>query len=71
LGIEIKPSVLTDIFKRLGLKPVNKSAKKIALKIPHYRQDLEKDIDLVEEAARLFDAKELAWLEKWAAGNKN
>ncbi|MFC1621546.1 phenylalanine--tRNA ligase subunit beta [Candidatus Omnitrophota bacterium] len=54
LGIEINSTDIMDIFKRLDLKPVKKGKNKILVRCPSYRQDLENDIDLIEEIARLY-----------------
>jgi phenylalanyl-tRNA synthetase beta chain len=53
LGIDISPEKIKDILKRLNLKPVKKK-NKISVTVPSYRQDLAKDIDLIEEIARLY-----------------
>ena len=53
LGIDISPERIKDIFKQLNLSPVKKKDK-IFVTVPSYRQDLNKDIDLIEEIARLY-----------------
>ena len=53
LGIEIAPEKIKDIFKKLNLNPVKKK-NKIIVTVPSYRTDLGKDIDLIEEVARLY-----------------
>nr|MBU1328285.1 phenylalanine--tRNA ligase subunit beta [Candidatus Omnitrophota bacterium] len=53
LGIDISPEKIKDIFKKLNLNPVKKKDK-IFVTVPSYRQDLGKDIDLIEEIARLY-----------------
>ena len=54
LGIEIGLKEIMNFFKRLNLKPFKKGRGKVLVKIPSYRQDLERDIDLVEEITRLY-----------------
>ena len=54
LGIGVSPTEAMDLFRRLDLSPVKKKKGTILVRIPSYRQDLEKDIDLVEEVARLY-----------------
>jgi len=54
LGIEINSAKAMDLLKRLDLDPVKKTKNVILAKVPSYRQDLERDIDLVEELARLY-----------------
>jgi len=53
LGINIASEDIKDIFKKLNLSPVKKK-NKITVTIPSYRTDLGKDIDLIEEVARLY-----------------
>lgn len=53
LGIDISPERIKDIFKRLNLGPIKKKDK-ISVTVPSYRQDLNRDIDLIEEIARLY-----------------
>ncbi|MDP2921336.1 MAG: phenylalanine--tRNA ligase subunit beta [Candidatus Omnitrophota bacterium] len=52
LGIDIDLESIKDIFKRLNLRPVKKK-NKIIITVPSYRTDLSRDIDLIEEIARL------------------
>lgn len=54
LGIDIETGKVMDILKRLNLCPVKKSKGKVLVKVPSYRQDLEKEIDLIEEVARAY-----------------
>lgn len=54
LGIEIGHKEIIAFFKRLNLRPLKKRKEKILVKIPSYRQDLEREIDLIEEIARLY-----------------
>ena len=54
LGIEIPSSTVIDLLKRLEIKTGKKTKDAIIVKIPCYRQDLEREIDLIEEVARLY-----------------
>jgi len=54
LGIEISSGDVANFFKRLDLRVTKKAKQKILVRIPSYRQDLEKEIDLIEELARLY-----------------
>lgn len=54
LGVEISPAKAIEFFKRLNLKSAKKSDNRIMVKAPSYRQDLECEIDLIEELARLY-----------------
>ncbi|HDP16364.1 MAG TPA: phenylalanine--tRNA ligase subunit beta, partial [Candidatus Omnitrophica bacterium] len=54
LGVEISPAKAMEFFRRLNLKAVKKAKDRIQVIIPSYRQDLEYEIDLIEELARLY-----------------
>jgi len=54
LGIDITPKKVVDFLKQLELKPIKKTKGKVLVKIPNYRQDLEREIDLIEELVRLY-----------------
>ncbi len=54
LGVEIDAKKVIGFLKRLDLKATKKAKGKISVKIPSYRKDLEKEIDLIEEAVRLY-----------------
>ncbi|MEE8317835.1 MAG: phenylalanine--tRNA ligase subunit beta, partial [Candidatus Omnitrophota bacterium] len=54
LGIDIHPKEVMQLFKRLNIRATKKARDKVLVKIPSYRQDLEREIDLVEEVARLY-----------------
>jgi phenylalanyl-tRNA synthetase beta chain len=53
LGVDVGQEKIKDIFKKLNLNPVKKK-NNISVTIPSYRTDLNKDIDLIEEIARLY-----------------
>ena len=53
-GVTIKPNTVDEILERFGLKK-NASAKATAKwKIPSYRRDLRRDVDLIEEIVRAY-----------------
>ncbi|MFC1667277.1 phenylalanine--tRNA ligase subunit beta [Candidatus Omnitrophota bacterium] len=54
LGIDIGFKEAAELFKRLNLRPAKKGKDNILVKVPSYRQDLEKEIDLIEELVRLY-----------------
>jgi len=54
LGINIAPSKIKAILKSLGLKQKTSSTSALKLEIPEFRQDLQSEIDLVEEVARIY-----------------
>jgi phenylalanyl-tRNA synthetase beta chain len=52
VGVNIKPKTVDEILTRFGLKR-NKSVETISKwKIPSYRRDLQRDVDLIEEIVR-------------------
>ena len=54
VGIAIKSKTVDEILARFGLKK-SKSAKTTSKwKIPSYRRDLQRDVDLIEEVVRAF-----------------
>jgi phenylalanyl-tRNA synthetase beta chain len=80
LGIEIPPKKVDEILERFGLskatstqphevssRPARKSkAKKeeSRWKIPSYRRDLQRDVDLVEEIVRAYGAQKIAGTDR-------
>jgi phenylalanyl-tRNA synthetase beta chain len=53
LGIEIPPAEVERILAALGCDITNKSADTLTAQAPSWRRDLTREIDLVEEAARI------------------
>jgi phenylalanyl-tRNA synthetase beta chain len=53
LGIELPPDEIVAKFKRLGLSPLH-HGDRIDAAVPGYRLDINEEVDLVEEAARLL-----------------
>lgn len=60
IGAELTPETMADILRRLELDVVNAGADEIEVKIPTFRPDLEREIDLIEEIARLHGFNEVA-----------
>jgi phenylalanyl-tRNA synthetase beta chain len=54
LGTKISLSECLDVFKRLDLKCLSSKDDIFEVEIPGYRNDLNLEIDLIEEIARLF-----------------
>ncbi|MGE4285964.1 MAG: phenylalanine--tRNA ligase subunit beta [Phycisphaerae bacterium] len=55
LGYEIPVAKLLDIYSRLGFEPVlNEAQDVITCKCPTWRNDLHREVDLIEEAARAY-----------------
>ena len=53
LGYNIPKEKVFEILSKLGFEIVNKNDEKIDCKIPSYRPDIEREIDLIEEIARI------------------
>jgi phenylalanyl-tRNA synthetase beta chain len=53
LGIPIAPSIATDILMSLGMKKISETTDAITVTIPAWRRDLTREIDLIEELARI------------------
>src|SRR5437773_3818385 len=51
LGIHIEPATADEILSRFGLSKSD-SASRPRWKIPSYRRDLQRDVDLIEEIIR-------------------
>jgi phenylalanyl-tRNA synthetase beta chain len=54
LGVEIEPSKIKSILASLGLKVKPQAKGILKFEIPNFRQDLQNEIDLVEEVARIY-----------------
>ena len=53
LGIEISEETATELLKRLGFKVQSSGAGVLQVSVPTWRRDIEREIDLIEEIARL------------------
>lgn len=53
MGADIKPAFITKTLKNLGCEVIG-AGKKLAVKTPTYRPDLEREIDLYEEVLRIY-----------------
>lgn len=54
LGSHLSLSELKHLFERLDLAPQSKGHEELDVTVPLYRNDLNEEIDLVEEAARIY-----------------
>src|SRR5215471_4386356 len=55
VGITLKPKDVDEILEGFGLKKIG-AAKHMTWKIPSYRPDLQRDVDLIEEVVRHYGA---------------
>jgi phenylalanyl-tRNA synthetase beta chain len=58
VGISIKPKAIDDILTGFGLQKTS-AAKTTKWKIPSYRRDLQRDVDLIEEVVRAYGAEKI------------
>ncbi|HEY7000568.1 MAG TPA: phenylalanine--tRNA ligase subunit beta [Candidatus Udaeobacter sp.] len=58
VGIAIKPKVVDELLTGFGLKKMS-AAKMTEWKIPSYRRDLQRDVDLIEEVVRAYGAEKI------------
>jgi len=63
VGISIKPKRVDEILTRFGLKKTS-AAKITKWKIPSYRRDLQRDVDLVEEVVRAYGVNKIPGAER-------
>lgn len=54
IGISMTPAAMVRSLRLLGLRPIRRTRKTITFAVPTYRGDLEREIDLVEEIARVY-----------------
>lgn len=60
LGTKISSSKMIDIFKMLDFQPQLIGKNEIEITVPSYRNDVKKEIDLVEEIARFYGFDKIA-----------
>ena len=53
LGLEIPVTLMVEILRRLGCD-VDETGQQLAVTVPEFRLDLEREIDLIEEIARVY-----------------
>lgn len=54
LGVDIPDNEIASLFESLTLNVVDRSKQNCTVKIPTFRPDLEAEVDLIEEVARLY-----------------
>ncbi|OGV17351.1 MAG: phenylalanine--tRNA ligase subunit beta [Stygiobacter sp. RIFOXYA2_FULL_38_8] len=64
LGYEIPKVVAERILTNLGFVVVEKSEEKLFVEIPSYRGDVEREIDLIEEVARIYGYNNIPEINK-------
>jgi len=54
LGLEMKRDIAVDILNRLQFKIINEVDNYIDVEVPGFRGDVYREIDLIEEIARIY-----------------
>jgi phenylalanyl-tRNA synthetase beta chain len=54
IGVSIKPETVDEILTRFGLRKATDTRESATWKIPSYRRDLQRDVDLIEEVLRAY-----------------
>jgi phenylalanyl-tRNA synthetase beta chain len=54
IGVAIDPKTVDEILTRFGLRKTAGTSKSATWKIPGYRRDLQRDVDLIEEVLRAY-----------------
>ncbi len=63
LGFEIEPEKVKRIFEALEFDFSESTGEKITVEIPLFRHDLEREIDLIEEVARIYGFDKIPLIE--------
>jgi phenylalanyl-tRNA synthetase beta chain len=63
IGIRIKPKTVDQILSGFGLCKMS-TAKTAKWKIPSYRRDLQRDVDLIEEVVRAYGADKIPGMDR-------
>ncbi len=53
LGFEISKDTILEVLKKLGMKTIFESEEELHVSVPTFRPDIEREIDLIEEIARI------------------
>jgi phenylalanyl-tRNA synthetase beta chain len=68
VGLAIKPKTVDEILEQFGLKKIKsereRKSGKSTWKIPSYRRDLQRDVDLIEEVVRAHGVKKIAGTDR-------
>src|SRR5438067_11243616 len=54
IGVAIDPKTIDEILTRFGLRKTASTSQSATWKIPSYRRDLQRDVDLIEEVLRSY-----------------
>ena len=59
LGYEISAESVERILGKLGFQIIKKTDEKLSVSVPTFRHDIEREIDLIEEVARIYGYDEI------------
>ncbi len=54
LGVPLRKEMAKNIFERLGMAVIEENGEELLVEAPTFREDLQREIDLVEEVARIY-----------------
>src|SRR5713101_2176891 len=60
LGLAIKPKAVDEFLARFGLRKSKSAKTRSKWKIPSYRRDLQRDVDLIEEVVRAHGVQKIS-----------
>jgi len=64
LGLTIKPKTIDEILERFGLSKSKGEDGRSTWKIPSYRRDLQRDVDLIEEVVRAYGVEKISGTDR-------
>ncbi len=64
LGLAIKPKTVDEILARFGLTKAKTAKTRSTWKIPSYRRDLQRDVDLIEEVVRVHGVDKISGTDR-------
>lgn len=64
LGYTIPKNLVSVILNKLGLPVLNESGNIFTVKVPPFRPDIEREIDLIEEVARIYGYEKIPEINK-------
>jgi phenylalanyl-tRNA synthetase beta chain len=64
VGVSIKPKQVDEILGGFGLSKSKSTSKSASWKIPSYRRDLQRDVDLIEEVVRAYGVNKIPGVER-------
>ena len=64
MGVKIPIQDAINILQKLGFKVLENNKEKILVEVPAFRPDVEREIDLIEEVARIYGFDNVPLLEK-------